>query len=106
LTESLGLVNKTIIASSSLCPNSYTYAIFCQQSDESELNTDEKVPTLEQVRESSSPNDANVHVDPVEHLPDNTMDEPTDEESCMSQGMAQDEILALTKETLQLDQTP
>jgi predicted RNase H-like HicB family nuclease len=34
------------------------------------------------------------------------MDEPTDEESCMSQGMAQDEILALTKETLQLDQTP
>jgi hypothetical protein len=46
------------------------------------LNSEDKVPTPKQEQESTTPNDANVHVDPVEHLPDHTMDEPTDEESC------------------------
>lgn len=99
------MVNKTIIATSPLYALTPIHTqFFCQQSDESELNSDDKVPTLEQ--EPTTPNDANVHVDPVKHLPDYTMDEPTDEKSSTSQDMAQDEILALTEERSQSDQTP
>lgn len=53
-----------------------------------------------------TPNDAHVHVEPVEHLPDDTMDELTDEETGKTQDMGQEEIPVPTEETLLLNQTP